>query len=405
MRTVSEHLAACIENVGPLPPLEVMLPETVGCVLAEDIVAPFDAPVTDRAACDGYAVMTKDIAQASPENPVELRVIDELRAGTVDPTALISGAAIWIASGAPIPRGADAVVALNDTDQGETKVLVQQAVPVGENIIERASDAGAGQVILSKGRRFNAAQVALAASVGRLRVKVHPKPRVVIVSIGDELVEPGQEATPGSVFDANGHALATAAADAGADSFRVSAVPDEHRALREALEDQLVRADIIITTGGLSYGEGDTVKDVLAPLGTVRFDNVAMSPGRQLGVGTIGEGTPIFCLPGNPVAAQVAFEIFVRPAIRRMGGWNEIFKGSLLATIDKGWDSPAGRREFARVSITGNPKEGYQATLNGNPEDLYLSQLAKSNALAVVPEDVTKVEPGSRLTCMLLETN
>lgn len=404
MRSVAEHLEACLEAVGQLPALEVMLPDTVGCVLAEDILAPFDAPSDDNATCDGYAVMVDDCSKASSTNPVTLKVIEEILAGDIKPNSLVPGTAMWIASGAPIPRGADAVVALEDTDQGEAMVQIRRVPAKGENIILRASDVRANTPVLHKGQRVGAAQVALAASVGRLRVSVHPKPRVVIVSIGDELVEPGQEVTPGSVFDANGHALATAAADAGAEAFRVAAVPDEHRALRESLEDQLVRADVIITTGGLSYGPGDTVKDVLAPLGTVRFDNVAMSPCRQLGVGTIGESdTPIFCLPGNPVAAQVAFEVFVRPAIRSMAGWREKFKPTVEAKITEGWESPAGRRQFVCVTVKGNPGLGYEAAPTGDPDELLLSNLSNSNAFTIVPDDVTEVKVGDTLTCMLLD--
>lgn len=404
MRSVSDHLEACLKAVGQLPALEVMLPDTVGCVLAEDILAPFDAPSADHAACDGYAVKVADCKDATESEPATLKVIEEILAGAINPNSLVKGTAMWIASGAPIPRGADAVVPLEDTDQGEATVKIMRAPADSENIIRQASDVRANTPVLHKGQRVGAAQVALAASVGRLRVSVHPKPRVVIVSIGDELVEPGQEVTPGSVFDANGHALATAAADAGAEAFRVAAVPDEHRALREALEDQLVRADVIITTGGLSYGPGDTVKDVLAPLGTVRFDNVAMWPCRQLGVGTIGESqTPIFCLPGNPVAAQVAFEVFVRPALRSMAGWREKFKPTVQAEITEGWTSPEGRREFACVTVKGNPASGYQASPVGNTQSLLLSNLASSNALAVVDESVTEVKAGDVLTCMLLD--
>jgi len=403
VRSVQEHLAACLAAVGPLPPLEVVLPDAVGCILAEDVLAAADLPVADLAATDGYAVRAADVAEARADSPVTLRVIDEVRAGAVDPIHLVRGTAVRIASGAPLPVAADAVVPIEQTDFGRATVAVRTAAVEGENVRRRAEDLRAGEIVLPAGERVGARQVALLAAAGRGRVGVHPRPRVVIVSVGDELVEPGRRAEPGQVYDANGHALATAVQDAGAATFRVAAVPDGRRELRETLEDQLVRADLILTTGGLSYGGNDTVKEVLAPLGTVRFDNVAMWPGRQLGVGHVGDGTPIFALPGDPVAVQIAYETFVRPALRTMAGYADLYRDSVPAAVTDGWYSPAGRREFVRVHVTGTPAEGYRAEPVGAPASLLLSALARSNALAVVPEDVTDVRPGDRLHCLLLD--
>lgn len=403
MRSVANFYQDCQEAVGPQPPLDVLLPDSVGCVLAEDVIAPFDLPVADLAACDGYAVNHGDLAGASPDSPVTLRVLAELRAGDIDPMANIQGGAIRIASGAPIPSGADAVVALDYTDHGEAKVSIRTQPRAGENIRPRAQDATAGDVVLERGARLGARQIALIAGVGRNRINVHPRPRVVIISIGDEIVEPGQEARPGSVFDANGHALSTAVADAGAQTFRVAAVPDERATLRQTIEDQLVRADLVITTGGISYGSGDTVREVLGALGTVRFDSVAAWPGHILGVGHVGEGTPIFCLPGDPVSAQVCFEVYVRPAVRAMQGWSKLNRPTVLARVNRGWYSPQGRREFVRVKLSGDPRNGYEATVMGPPGALLLSALADSNALAVVPENTTDVREGDSLRCMVLD--
>lgn len=403
MRTVQEHLTACLAAVGPQDPLEVVLADAVGCVLAEDVLATRDLPLADVAALDGYAVRSTDISQATPSTPVTLHVLDEIRAGTIERTHLPAGASVRIASGAPLPVEADAVVPVEQTDRGMAKVTVRTAAVAGENVNRRAQDVRGGEVVLPAGERVGARQVALLAAVGRGRVTVHPRPRVVIVSVGDELVEPGQQASGGQVYDANGHALAAAVQDAGAATYRVAAVPDQRGPLRETLEDQLVRADLIITTGGLSYGSNDTVKEVLAPLGTVRFDNVAMWPGRQLGLGSIGEGTPIFALPGDPVAAQVCYEVFVRPAVLSMAGYTDLYRQSVTATVERGWYSPAGRREFVRVTLTGAPADGYRAVPNGTTGTLLLSALARSNALAVVPEDVTEVRAGSRLSCLVLD--
>jgi molybdopterin molybdotransferase len=403
MRSVANFYRDCQEAVGPQPPLDVVLPDSVGCVLAEDVVAPFDLPVADLAALDGYAVRSEDLVEANPEHAVSLIVTAELRAGDVEPMANIKGGAVRIASGAPIPTGADAVVALEHTDHGTAHVSIRHHPQPGENIRPHAQDAQAGEVVISRGTRVGSRQIALIAGVGRNRIRVHPRPRVVIISIGDEIVEPGQEARPGSVFDANGHALSTAIADAGAQTFRVAAIPDERATLRQTIEDQLVRADLIITTGGISYGSGDTVREVLGSLGTIRFDSVAAFPGHILGVGHVGDDTPIFCLPGDPVSAQVCYEVYVRPAVRAMQGWSQLNRPTVQARVDRGWTSPMGRREFVRVKLLGNPRTGYTATVMGPPEALLLSALADSNALAVVPENVTDVRAGDALRCMVLD--
>lgn len=406
MRSVAEFYQDCLSTVGQQPPLDVQLADAVSCVLAEDVQARFDLPVADLAGCDGYAVRSSDLEGARPDSMVTLPVTEEVKAGDVDPAALVPGTAIRIASGAPVPTGADAVIALDFTDRGMAKVTVRTQPARGENIRRRAEDVVEGDVVLRHGTRVGARQVALLAGVGRSRVTVHPRPRVVILSIGDELVEPGEQARPGTVFDANGHALSTAVADAGAQTFRVAAVPDGRQALRETIQDQLVRADLIITTGGISYGSGDTVREVLGALGTVRFDNVAAWPGHILGVGTVGDeddATPIFCLPGDPVSAQVCFEVYVRPALRQMQGWTTLSRPSVQARVDRSWYSPRGRREFVRVRLTGSPRTGYQAKVMGSPAALLLSALAESNALAVVPEEVTNVRAGDALQCMVLD--
>ena len=402
MRTVAEHLAACLEIARPAAPLDVVLLDAVGCVLAEDVVADIDLPSADLAGLDGYAVMSAGLAGAAEATPVALEVMDAVRAGDVRPTRLVPGAAVLIDSGAPLPLGADAVVPWMLTDRGQSRVQVRAAVSAGQNVRRRAGDVAAGTTVLPRGSRVSARQIALLAGIGRYRVKVMPAPRVVIVSIGDELVEPGQPRDPGDVFDANGHALASAVTDAGGRAFRVAAVPDELSALAETIEDQLVRADLVITTGGLSAGQGDTVKEVLAPLGSVRFDAVAMVPGRQLGLGTVEE-TPIFCLPGDPVIAQIAFETFVRPVLRQIAGRRNLHRSSLPASISTGWHSPPGKREFVPVRLTGSPSRGYAAVPASPPGAIRLLGLARANAIAVVPETTHTVVAGETLHCLLLD--
>ncbi|MDO5672468.1 MAG: molybdopterin molybdotransferase MoeA [Actinomycetaceae bacterium] len=419
MRSVAEHLGECLAAVGPLPPLVVALPDAVGCVLAEDIAAEADLPIVDLAARDGYAVRAEEVALGLARLPagevsLVLPVLGDQLPGVASGISHVEGTCVRIASGAPMPSGADAVIPIEHTDHGEVRVSVTRAVEAGAYVRSRGQDTRAGVTVLPRGIRVGARQIAVLAGLGRGRLAVHPRPRVVVVSIGDELIEPGSSggvvggaggarAAAGAVFDANGHALTTAARDADATTFRVAAVPDERHALRETLEDQMVRADVIVTTGGLSYGAGDTVKDVLGPLGTVRFDNVAISPGRQLGVGTVGDSdTPIFCLPGDPVAAQVAFESFVRPALRKMAGRAGLYRDSVEARVEDGWESPAGRRQFVPVRLSGSLGAGYVAEVCGVPGQPLLTALADANAFAVVPENQTRVAVGDRLYCMVL---
>ena len=407
MRSVAEFYQDCLSAVGQQPPLDQLLADAADCVLAEDVIAPFDHPVADVAAADGYAARSADLEGASPSTPVRLMVTAEVTAGDVDPEALVDGGAVRIASGAPMPIGADCVVGLEFTDLGTRDVAVNTHVAVGELVRTRGEDLKAGAVVLQRGTRLGAPQIAALAAVGRERVVVHPKPRVIIISVGDELIEPGSPARPGTVFDANGHALAAAAREAGADVFRVTAVPDDPRRLQDLMEDQLMRADLVLTTGGISFGSGNTVREVLTTLGDVRFDRVAAWPGNMLGTGVIGEEsgrpTPVFALPGDPVSAQVAFEVYVRPALRKMQGWARLSRSAVKASVNRGWYSPRGRREFVRVKLTGDPREGYEATVMGQPDALWLSAMAASNALAIVPEDVTDVSVGDQLTCMLLD--
>ncbi|MDY2941333.1 MAG: molybdopterin molybdotransferase MoeA [Varibaculum sp.] len=403
MRTVSQYLNACLDLVGLQEPLDVTLSEAFGCVLAEDITPPQDRPIVDMSAVDGYAVRSEDVLTAGRIEDVTLSVTADIVAGDSEPVTISAGEAAGVESGAILPIGADAVVRHPDTEKNGDSVVVKRHLAPGENVLAKGSDMRSGEAVLQSGIRIGARQVALLAGIGRARCAVHPKPRVVVLSVGDELVEPGQDAKPGAVFDANGHAISIAAEDAGATVFRVPAISDDRQALIETLEDQMLRADLIVTTGGLSQGSANTVREVLEPLGTVLFDTVQISPGGLYGVGTVGDNIPVFCLPGEPVAAQIGYEIFVRPALRKMAGWRDLYRTALPAAVDKPWRSPQGRREFVRVRLVGSPKTGYHARVLGDPHLPVLSALASANAVAVVPESTTEVNVGDVLQCMMLE--
>lgn len=404
MRTVAQQLDECLKVSEQLDRFDVGLGDSSGTILAEDIRSTVDVPPAPLASTDGYAVRADDTFGAT-SSPVTLPVTEDVRVVTPDRIAHLSGTAVRVASGARMPSGADAVVPISQTDGGAVQVQIRQRVAPGENVRGQGEDFEAGDVVLKAGTRLSSRHIALLAAAGRALVPVHPAPRVVVLSIGDELVEPGAALGVGRVYDANSHALAIAARNAGAVAYRVGAVSDDKNELRDALQDQLLRADVIITTGGLSYGGADTVKEVLQPLGDVRFDAVAMSPGSQMGVGRLGLGTEsatIFCLPGNPVAAMVYFEVFVRPCLRKMAGYRHLTPRSIRARAARGFVSEPGRQEYIRCNVYGNPGSGYDFEAVGEVDKLLLANMAKSNGLAIIPPAVELVAPGDEFECMIL---
>jgi len=403
VRSVEDHLQAVLAGVGPLAPLDVTLVESRGCVLAEDVTAPWPLPAFDQAATDGYAVRAEDLLTASDGKPTRLAVIDDVPAGYRASHDLDAGQAIRIQTGAPVPEGADAVVPLDRTDGGMREVAVTRGVRAGDHVRHRGDDVELGEVVAPAGTVVGPREIALLAAVGRGRVSVHPQPRVVVLSIGSELVEPGGQLAPGLVADSNGVTIAAAVQEAGALAYRVGPLRDDASTLLATLEDQLVRADLIVTTGGVSAGAYDTVKSVLSRLGTVDFTKVAMQPGTPQGHGTLGpDDTPIFTLPGNPVSAYVSFEVFVRPVIRRMLGHERIYRPVVRAVLVDPLPSPAGRRQFARGVLA--VEDGrYVVRPAGGQGSHMLGGLSRANALVVVPEDVTEVKPGEAVAVLRLD--
>lgn len=413
MRNVGDQLAAVLSVSKPVRALDVVLTDAVGCILAADLIVPADVPILPVAACDGYAVSADSLSEASQRTPVTLPVVSDVWSAAAEPLRLVPGQSVRVATGAAVPIGADAIVPIEYSDRGDVRVRIAYQPAPGDHVIDRGSHARSGTTAIAAGTRMGARQIALAASLGYARVRVHPKPRVVIITVGDELVAPVRQrasvSLEGMIFDANGPALRTAVQDAGATAIQVGPISDDHTVLREAIEDQLVRADLVVTTGGMSDGPRDTLRDVLAPLGTVRFDRVAMSPGKLQGLGMLGvgdEAVPLFALPGHPVSALIAYEVFVRPALRTMAGYTEIYRPSVLARAAVAWPSLTGERQFVPASLVGSPEDGYQVTPVGDPArlaDWSVSALAQANALVVVPEEQSAVRLGDPLHCMILE--
>jgi molybdopterin molybdotransferase len=401
--TVAQHLARVLDVVQPLAPLQLGLMDAHGCVLTEDVVAPAPLPAFDNSSMDGYAVRAADVAGAREDAPVVLPVTGDIAAGPASPLRVQPGVCVRIMTGAMMPAGADCVVPLEWTDGGVAQVAVRRPAAPGTNVRAIGEDVAAGETVLADGSYLGAVQIGLAAAVGRSRVLVRPRPRVVVVSTGSELTEPGAPLTAGRIYDSNSLALTAAAIEAGAIAYRVGLVPDDPRRLASTLEDQLVRADVLVTSGGVSVGAYDVVKEVLSRLGTVAFDKVAMSPGMPQGFGTIGpDSTPVFGLPGNPVSALVSFEAFVRPALRKMLGASPIERPRVRAVTTKALVSPPGKRSFVRVSLEVK-KGAYVVVPVSGPGSHLLAGLSRANALAVVPEDVEKVAAGEAVDVLVLE--
>jgi len=402
LRSVDEHLASVLAGIGSMSPIEMALLDAQGLLLAENVVTEVPLPGFDNSAMDGYAVRAVDTRAAGPDNPVQLPVTGDVVAGTKSRSGMGPGLSVRIMTGAPIPAGADAVIPLERTDRGVAKVTISEPVLSGECIRRAGEDLAAGAPALSAGAAIGPQQIALLAAVGRDRVLVRPRPRVIVLSTGSELIEVGQQPGFGEVPDANSYLIAAAARDAGADAYRLGIVPDDHSKLLDVLESQLLRADVLITTGGVSMGAFDVVKQALTELGTVDFVRVAMQPGRPQGFGFLGDHVPIFCLPGNPVSALVSFEIFARPAIRKLLGKRQLQRATVQAMAIERVESPVGIRQYRRGVLHREANGAYSVSFVGGPGSHLIASMASANCLVVIDEDVSEVVAGSRVTVIPL---
>lgn len=399
LRPVSEQLARVLDTVGTIEPIELALLDAQGLLLAEEVHADAPLPGFDNAAMDGYAVRAVDLRQATEDHPVVLPVVGDVMAGARSISGMGPGLCMRIMTGAAIPPGADAVIPLEDTDRGVARVAIHRATRTGECVRRMGEDLAAGSLALGHGAILGPQQIALLAAVGHDRVLVQPRPRVVVISTGSELVDVGQRPGFGEVSDSNSYMLAAAARDAGAEAYRVGIIPDDHAKLLDVLDSQLLRADIIVTSGGVSMGTADIVKEALGSIGTVEFTNIAMQPGSPQGFGTLGhERTPIFCLPGNPAAALVSFEVFVRPAIRKLLGKRTLRRQTVQAVALEGIESPAGKRQYRRGQLHREPDGRYSVSMIGGHGSHLIAAMAASNCLVVLDEDVTEVAAGSTVT-------
>ncbi|MTE19454.1 molybdopterin molybdenumtransferase MoeA [Streptomyces sp. TRM43335] len=471
--TVDDHLADVLRSVRPLEPIELHLLDAQGCVLVEDVLASVSLPPFDNSSMDGYAVRADDVAKASEDEPVVLEVVGDVAAGSGTVPDVGPGRAARVMTGAPLPPGADAVVPVEWTDGGTGggpvdtmaahsadpsgaggEVRVHRPVEARQYVRDKGGDLRAGAVALEAGTILGPAQIGLLAAVGRATVRVRPRPRVVVLSTGSELVRPGLPLGPGRIHDSNSYVLTAAARAAGAIAYRVDAVADDATTLRTVIEDQLVRADAIVTSGGVSVGAYDVVKEALTdlagtalggglpeesddrdrgrdgdgdghedgpdrekgrrkpppPTRSVEFRRLAMQPGKPQGFGLVGpDAVPLFALPGNPVSSYVSFELFVRPALRALMGLDPADRRTVRARVEPDdsapLTSPEGKRQFLRGRYE-PPADGEEiGTVRpvGGPGSHLLGSLARADALIVVPERTTEIARGDELEAVLLD--
>ena len=400
MRSVAEHRAAAVALVDPVAARPVPLDEALGLITAVDIRSPIDLPRWDNAAMDGYAVRRCDVLSAGNDTPAVLSVIADLPAGSLDTPEVIAGTAARIMTGAPLPPGGDAVVAVEDTDAGTATVQLMRVPGVGANVRRAGEDVRVGDLVVDARMELGAAQIGAIASLGHATVQVH-RPKVGVVSTGSELVDPGSPLPRGQIPDSNSYMLAAAARAAGADVVRAGAVPDDSAALCRVLADLEGSVDLVITSGGVSVGAYDLVKQLLGA-GEVEFVRVAMQPGKPQGLGRLPAGTPVLCLPGNPVSAFVSFHVFVRPVIHRLASRGE--DAPARAVVTQGWRSPAGREQYLPVVVNG-PDDAL--TIRPAAPDRFGSHLvaglARANGLAMVAAEVERITEGAHLD--ILRTN
>jgi molybdopterin molybdotransferase len=398
LMSADDALARILAGVPALPAVEVAILDALGLVLAEDIAADRDVPPFRNSAMDGYAVRAEDVTSA----PVELRVVGEIAAGSFPDRTVEPGEAMRIMTGAPMPDGADTVVRVEDTDNASDLVTITAATPKGMAVRHIGEDLKKGETVLRTGAVLRAAEIGLLASVGRARVRVHKRPRVAVFSTGDEIVDLDTPIARGQIRDSNRYTLASAIRASGAEPWVRGIVRDSPDALRAALQEAM-SADAIVTSGGVSVGDHDHMKPVLSELGTIDFWAIAIRPGRPLAFGEIKDGdrrVPIFGLPGNTVSSLVTFEIFVRPALLRMQGRENVARPRAKARLLEPIDKVGTLRVFARGIH--DPDAG-TVRLTGAQGSGILRSMSLANCLIDLPVGSTRIEPGETVDVILTE--
>ncbi|MEE2885697.1 MAG: gephyrin-like molybdotransferase Glp [Chloroflexota bacterium] len=413
MLSVEDALARILKMVSVLEPTQTSILDTLDQILSENVFATMDIPPLPNSAMDGYAVRATDLSDGSLENPIELRVIDSIAAGELPSKSVEPRTAIRIMTGAPIPSGADAVVAFENTDEIQTsdnsknsnQIKIFESPDQFQNIRASGQDIAEGALVLKKGTLIRPAEVGLLASMGLATASIFRKPKVGILATGNELLEPGTEQSPGMIYDSNSYGVAAATRKYGGIPEIIGIAKDNHSSIEEKLKQSL-EFDILITSAGVSVGDYDVVKNVLSNHGKIDFWSVNMRPAKPLAFGVLNgykdRQVPLIGLPGNPVSALVAFEQFVRPAIRKMQGKNDYGIQTIKAILDEPIHNVDGRRVYARAIVS--IRDGkYHAKLTGDQSSNLLTSMSQANGLAICPENIPVKLAGEIVDIQILD--
>jgi molybdopterin molybdotransferase len=402
LRSVEDARQALLEKITPLQPLELPLTEAYGCVLARDVVADADIPAFASSAMDGFAVRSSDVLGATATAPVELRIAGRALIGRRPEGTVGGGEAMRIATGAPIPAGADTIVPVESCELVGDVVRVLAASPEGKHVRPAGEDVRAGDPLVPAGRRLQAPELGLLATSGLSHPLVRPRARVVVLSTGDELIPPTQAPEFGQIRDSNAYTLFAALREAGAVPMLAGIVHDDVDLLKETVLSHTLQADAFVSSGGVSVGERDVVKAAFFQRGDIDFYKVAMQPGMPQGFGHI-EGKPYFGLPGNPVSVFVSFEVFIRPALMKMMGRRNLFRPEITARLEGDVTGPRGKTQFARVRVK-RTRDGWTAKPTGGRGSNLISTVARANGLAVVPAGTESARSGEDVRVMLFRS-
>ncbi|MBA3890886.1 MAG: molybdopterin molybdotransferase MoeA [Gemmatimonadaceae bacterium] len=402
--SVAEATALILTGAEPLAPEVVPLGAAQHRVLAAAVRAPRDLPPWRNASMDGYAVRAADLRAATPGSPRALRVVESIAAGALPTRTIGDGEAARIMTGAPLPDGADSVIRIEDTDRGTDVVQVRDARDAGMNVRPRGEDLAEGAVALDAGHEIDAAALGVLAAVGAQLVTVHRRPRVAVLSAGDELVplaDSHSAVATQRIVDVNSHTIAALARDAGAEVHVLGLAADDPHAIRTAIEGA-APYDVLITSGGVSVGDHDHTRAVLRELGAdILIHRLRIRPGAPLGFGLLDHARWVG-LPGNPVSAMVTFELFVRPLLRRLAGHHALFRGTVPARTTASIRTAAPLTHFLRAELTPCNDGIWEAALTGPQGSGLITSMVHANALLIVPESQREVEAGTVLRAMLL---
>ncbi len=402
MISVEEALERILTGISPLTPQDVPLTAALGLVLAQDIIAQEAIPPFANSAMDGFALLSKDSVQRDGQPP-RLRVTGGVAAGYIATHAVTEGTAMRIMTGAPVPPGADTVIQVeltrSDGPQSDWVEILEEVAP-GNNIRPAGEDMQPGQQILARGTTIGPWEIGILATLGHATVSVYPRARVAILGTGDEVIDISEPLQPGKIRNSNSYLLEAAVAQAGAEAHRLGVARDTVESLREKFSEA-INYDLILTSGGVSVGDFDLVKDIMQERGAMNFWRINMRPGKPVAFGQIS-GVPLLGLPGNPVSTAVTFELFGRPVIRKMQGHTRLLKPQIEVLVEDGVQDRAMRRHYVRAHVTWRDGR-FVATTTGNQGSHIMTSLLNANALVIVPEGGVEIRPGDTAQAMMLD--